>query len=192
MRCLSIRPASLRHWLCYNHVRFFFYLIVEFFRKNGVCVMTMRELFDFVTDPNITEENIETYLEKVRGTTRRKSSKICPTNSWLNFFYIRIKLFKNLSISRLNKWLHLERIWRQRQRIKSKKRCDRQSKIYSKCYKKPRFTKEYHNLAYTSKVNSVFCAIWLVPLPRNILNYSPPSKTRWRPNLFKLRKSFFK
>ena len=37
----------------------------EFFRKNGVCVMTVRETFDFVTDPNITEDNIEEYLEKV-------------------------------------------------------------------------------------------------------------------------------
>ena len=27
--------------------------------------MTVRELFDFVTDPNITDENIEAYLEKV-------------------------------------------------------------------------------------------------------------------------------
>ena len=27
--------------------------------------MTVRETFDFVTDPNITEDNIEEYLEKV-------------------------------------------------------------------------------------------------------------------------------
>ena len=33
-----------------------------------------------------------------------------------------------------------------------------------------------------------FCTIWLVPLCRNILHYSPPSKTTWRPVLFTLRK----
>ena len=36
-----------------------------------------------------------------------------------------------------------------------------------------------------------FCAIWLVPLSRNILYYSPPSKTKWHPVLFKLRKKNF-
>lgn len=33
--------------------------------------MTVRETFDFVTDPNITEENIDRYLEKV-----------CPPPVW--------------------------------------------------------------------------------------------------------------
>ncbi|XP_070556591.1 serine/threonine-protein kinase RIO1-like [Ptychodera flava] len=39
--------------------------VTEFFRKKGVCVMTMRELFEFITDPSIHEDNIEQYLEKV-------------------------------------------------------------------------------------------------------------------------------
>jgi hypothetical protein len=47
-------PLQICHWS-----------FPEFFRKNGVCVMTVRETFDFVTDPNITEDNIEEYLEKV-------------------------------------------------------------------------------------------------------------------------------
>ncbi|CAG2112910.1 unnamed protein product [Medioppia subpectinata] len=36
----------------------------EFFRKKSVPTMTTRELFDFITDPNINNENIDTYLEK--------------------------------------------------------------------------------------------------------------------------------
>uniref|UniRef100_A0A8C3A4Y0 Serine/threonine-protein kinase RIO1 n=1 Tax=Cyclopterus lumpus TaxID=8103 RepID=A0A8C3A4Y0_CYCLU len=37
----------------------------EFFVKRGVAVMTVRELFDFITDPSITCDNIDQYLEKV-------------------------------------------------------------------------------------------------------------------------------
>ncbi|MGH0119302.1 UNVERIFIED_CONTAM: hypothetical protein FKN15_025773 [Acipenser sinensis] len=36
-----------------------------FFWKHEVPVMTVRELFEFVTDPSITSENIDEYLEKV-------------------------------------------------------------------------------------------------------------------------------
>ncbi|KAK3700071.1 hypothetical protein QZH41_004364 [Actinostola sp. cb2023] len=40
--------------------------ITEFFKKKDVCVMTVRELFDFVTDPSITDENVGEYLEKAQ------------------------------------------------------------------------------------------------------------------------------
>ncbi|XP_042320591.1 serine/threonine-protein kinase RIO1 [Sceloporus undulatus] len=36
----------------------------DFFRKYNVAVMTVRELFEFVTDPSITNENMDAYLEK--------------------------------------------------------------------------------------------------------------------------------
>ncbi|KAM3929721.1 serine/threonine-protein kinase RIO1 [Leptodactylus fuscus] len=36
----------------------------DFFVKYGVAVMTVRELFEFVTDPSINEENMDSYLEK--------------------------------------------------------------------------------------------------------------------------------
>ena len=38
--------------------------VTEFFRRNKVCVMTVKELFDFVTDITITSENIDDYLEQ--------------------------------------------------------------------------------------------------------------------------------
>lgn len=38
----------------------------DFFLKHAVAVMTVRELFDFVTDPSITHENMDAYLSKVR------------------------------------------------------------------------------------------------------------------------------
>jgi len=40
--------------------------VTDFFRRNGVCVMTVKELFDFITDVTITEANMDEYLEKAQ------------------------------------------------------------------------------------------------------------------------------
>lgn len=40
--------------------------VTDFFRRNEVCVMTVKELFDFVTDITITDTNIEDYLERAQ------------------------------------------------------------------------------------------------------------------------------
>uniref|UniRef100_G3R627 Serine/threonine-protein kinase RIO1 n=1 Tax=Gorilla gorilla gorilla TaxID=9595 RepID=G3R627_GORGO len=37
----------------------------DFFMKHGVAVMTVRELFELVTDPSITHENMDAYLSKI-------------------------------------------------------------------------------------------------------------------------------
>ncbi|XP_071964522.1 serine/threonine-protein kinase RIO1-like [Antedon mediterranea] len=47
--------------------------ITEFFRKKGVCTMTMRELFDFVTDPNINANNVDDYIEKAMKIASERS-----------------------------------------------------------------------------------------------------------------------
>lgn len=39
--------------------------ISDFFRKNGVATLTVKELFDFITDSAITETNLEECLEKL-------------------------------------------------------------------------------------------------------------------------------
>ncbi|CAL7942943.1 unnamed protein product [Xylocopa violacea] len=39
--------------------------ITEFFKKNEVGVMTVKALFDFITDPTVTEENMDNYLDKI-------------------------------------------------------------------------------------------------------------------------------
>jgi len=40
-------------------------LSAEFFRKQDVATMTVKQLFDFITDPLVTEENMSEYLDKV-------------------------------------------------------------------------------------------------------------------------------
>lgn len=52
------------------------FLPTDFFLKHGVAVMTVRELFEFVTDPSITHENMDAYLSKVRWGEERKEQEI--------------------------------------------------------------------------------------------------------------------
>uniref|UniRef100_A0A803MF40 Serine/threonine-protein kinase RIO1 n=1 Tax=Chenopodium quinoa TaxID=63459 RepID=A0A803MF40_CHEQI len=40
--------------------------VSDFFRKNGVAVMNIRELFDFIVDPTIADEAVDTYLEEAQ------------------------------------------------------------------------------------------------------------------------------
>lgn len=49
-----------------------FFLLTDFFFKYAVAVMTVRELFEFVTDPSITPENMDAYLEKVGWAEERR------------------------------------------------------------------------------------------------------------------------
>lgn len=37
----------------------------DFFKKHGVAVMTARELFEFIVDPCISDEWVDSYLDMV-------------------------------------------------------------------------------------------------------------------------------
>lgn len=50
---------------CYN--------VNEYFRKKEVATLTTRELFDFITDPNINEENIDDYLSKLNEVASKRT-----------------------------------------------------------------------------------------------------------------------
>ncbi|KAK4569045.1 hypothetical protein RGQ29_004444 [Quercus rubra] len=39
--------------------------VSDFFEKHGVAVMTIRELFDFIVDPTIADEAVDSYLEEL-------------------------------------------------------------------------------------------------------------------------------
>ena len=43
-----------------------FTCIQDFFKKHGVAVMTIRELFDFIVDPTIDDDSVDSYLEEVQ------------------------------------------------------------------------------------------------------------------------------
>lgn len=50
--------------------------INSFFRKFGVPTLSLKELFDFVTDPNINESNEEEYLEKAQEIASKRSFEL--------------------------------------------------------------------------------------------------------------------
>lgn len=52
---------ELYHSVCLMHDDFIY---IDYFRRKGVCPLTVKELFDFVTDITITPDNIEEYLDK--------------------------------------------------------------------------------------------------------------------------------
>ena len=48
--------------------------VTDFFNRNGVCVMSVKELFDFVTDPTISDNNIDEYLDKMQEIVLARNS----------------------------------------------------------------------------------------------------------------------
>ncbi|XP_019398569.1 PREDICTED: serine/threonine-protein kinase RIO1 isoform X1 [Crocodylus porosus] len=49
--------------------------INDFFRKYDVAVMTVRELFEFITDPSITSENLDAYLSKAMEVASQRTEE---------------------------------------------------------------------------------------------------------------------
>lgn len=69
----------------------FFFVLSDFFQKHNVAVMTLRELFEFITDPSITSDNINQYLDKV---SELHWSIIVNTNDQLFLFLVAFCAFR--------------------------------------------------------------------------------------------------
>ncbi|KAL5293122.1 RIOK1 family protein [Megaselia abdita] len=79
--------------------------VSEFFRKKDVATMTVKELFDFITDKSITEENMEECVEKI--SERIKDRDI---NELTAQEKIDEEVFKNIYIpKRLDEVVHFQR-----------------------------------------------------------------------------------
>lgn len=77
----------------------------DFFLKHGVAVMTLRELFEFVTDPSITSTNIHLYLEKAMDIASERTAEERSNQESVNE-----EVFKNAYIPRtLTEVSHYER-----------------------------------------------------------------------------------
>lgn len=49
--------------------------LLEFFKKHNVAVMTVKELFDFITDPTINENNMDEYLDVMHENKKQKANQ---------------------------------------------------------------------------------------------------------------------
>ncbi|CAD1479178.1 unnamed protein product, partial [Heterotrigona itama] len=52
--------------------------VTEFFKKNQVGVMSVKALFDFITDPTITEENMDKYLDVISEQISQQNDQDDP------------------------------------------------------------------------------------------------------------------
>ncbi|XP_048020172.1 serine/threonine-protein kinase RIO1 [Megalobrama amblycephala] len=77
----------------------------DFFQKRNVAVMTVRELFEFVTDPSITSDNINQYLDKAMEIASERTAE-----ERSNQDKVDEEVFKRAYIPRtLNEVTHYER-----------------------------------------------------------------------------------
>nr|XP_029480123.1 serine/threonine-protein kinase RIO1 [Oncorhynchus nerka] len=77
----------------------------DFFLKRGVAAMTLRELFEFVTDPSITSSNINLYLEKAMDIASKRTAEERSNQDSVNE-----EVFRNAYIPRtLTEVSHYER-----------------------------------------------------------------------------------
>lgn len=79
--------------------------ITEFFKKHGVAVMTVKELFDFITDPAIVETNMDEYLDAVAERVRSRELHDTDPNS-----QVEEQVFRRAYIpQRLNEVVDIDR-----------------------------------------------------------------------------------
>ncbi|EGG21998.1 putative protein serine/threonine kinase [Cavenderia fasciculata] len=68
--------------------------ITDFFRKNGVQTMFLQELFDFVCDLTINDNNIDAYLEKLQERIGQRGSEMTNEET------VKEEVFRNAYIPR--------------------------------------------------------------------------------------------
>ncbi|GAB6022249.1 Serine/threonine-protein kinase RIO1 [Chamberlinius hualienensis] len=77
----------------------------DFFKRQKVCTMSVKELFDFITDSTINSENMDRYLEKAEEIALSRSN-----NELTNEDLVNDKVFQQIYIpQRLDEVNHFER-----------------------------------------------------------------------------------
>ncbi|XAR67898.1 Non-specific serine/threonine protein kinase [Bertholletia excelsa] len=70
--------------------------VSDFFRKRDVAVMTIRELFDFIVDPSITDESIDSYLEEVQKKVLARGNVISQEDEIADSIFVQSYIPKTL------------------------------------------------------------------------------------------------
>ncbi|KAG9445978.1 hypothetical protein H6P81_012106 [Aristolochia fimbriata] len=71
--------------------------VSDFFKKHGVAVMAVRELFDFIVDPSITDESVDSYLEKVQQKILERGNEVSPEDEVAEAVFVQSFIPKQLS-----------------------------------------------------------------------------------------------
>ncbi|KAL3634793.1 hypothetical protein CASFOL_021847 [Castilleja foliolosa] len=70
--------------------------VSDFFKKNGVAVMTIRELFDFIVDPTIDDDSVDSYLEEVQQKILARGDEISAEQEIADSVFVQTYIPKTL------------------------------------------------------------------------------------------------
>ncbi|KAG6393178.1 hypothetical protein SASPL_147413 [Salvia splendens] len=70
--------------------------VSDFFKKHGVAVMTIRELFDFIVDPTIDDDSIDSYLEVVQKKILARGDEISAEEEIADLVFVQTYIPKTL------------------------------------------------------------------------------------------------
>ncbi|CAI9760700.1 unnamed protein product [Fraxinus pennsylvanica] len=70
--------------------------VSDFFRKHGIVVMTIRELFDFIVDPTIDDDSVDSYLEEVQQKFLARGDVISAEEEIANSVFVQSFIPKTL------------------------------------------------------------------------------------------------
>ncbi|KAL1536012.1 non-specific serine/threonine protein kinase [Salvia divinorum] len=70
--------------------------VSDFFKKHGVAVMTIRELFDFIVDPTIADDLIDSYLEEVQKKILARGDEMSAEEEIADLVFVQTYIPKTL------------------------------------------------------------------------------------------------
>ncbi|KAL1557092.1 non-specific serine/threonine protein kinase [Salvia divinorum] len=70
--------------------------VSDFFKKHGVAVMTIRELFDFIVDPTIDDDSVDSYLEEVQKKILARGDEISAEEEIADLVFVQTYIPKTL------------------------------------------------------------------------------------------------
>ncbi|KAK1427724.1 hypothetical protein QVD17_16418 [Tagetes erecta] len=70
--------------------------VSDFFKKNGVAVMNIRELFDFIVDPSINDDSVDSYLEEAQKKVLARGHEISAEDEIADAVFIQSYIPKTL------------------------------------------------------------------------------------------------
>lgn len=70
--------------------------VSDFFKKHGVAVMTIRELFDFIVDPSINEDSVDSYLEEAQKKVLARGHEISAEDEIADAVFVQSFIPKTL------------------------------------------------------------------------------------------------
>lgn len=70
--------------------------VSDFFKKHGVAVMTIRELFDFIVDPSIDEDSVDSYLEEAQRKVLARGDEISAEDEIADAVFVQSFIPKTL------------------------------------------------------------------------------------------------